>query len=138
MPLKKFPSGLVILVLLIFFINLSLALPNPSAVYCRELGYEYQIIDTEKGQEGLCVISEMEKLRGWDFFKGKIGQNHSYCAKKGFDIKVTDKGAVCVPNSLRLKSLKSSLSFEGILMTKMMNLDEKMKYPIGAEPRGIY
>jgi len=119
--MRKFWLGLVVIILLIFFTNLSFALPNPAAVYCEKLGYEYQIIDTEKGQEGLCVISNNLKLNAWDFFKGKVGKEYSYCAKKGYGTKyVSEKRgsvsygyAVClVPDTSHKLSSGASKSLE--------------------------
>ncbi|MCK4730727.1 MAG: thrombospondin type 3 repeat-containing protein [Candidatus Aenigmarchaeota archaeon] len=117
---------LVIICLLVFQINISFALSNPSAIYCEKLGYEYEIIDTPKGQEGLCVISTNTKFKAWDFLKGKIGQEYSYCAKNGYDIKImagnssfTSEYAVClVPES-------SSKLFSNIFLKK-----EKKEIPV--------
>ena len=29
---------------------------NPAAVYCDELGYDYEIVQTEDGERGVCII----------------------------------------------------------------------------------
>jgi len=66
---------------------------NPSAVYCKDLGYQYKIVKTDKGEEGICTFPDKTECEVWDFLKGKCGQNHSYCAKKGYDTKmINEKG----------------------------------------------
>ncbi len=61
--------------------------PNPSAVYCEKLGYEY-VIETDKfgNQIGMCLLPDGSKVDAWDFFRGKIKPEYSYCAKYGYDI----------------------------------------------------
>lgn len=84
---------------LLIFIFLALtvkALPNPSAVYCKELGYKYEIVETPLGQQGICVMPNQERCEAWDFFKGSCGKNFSYCARQGYDIETIDGIAVCV------------------------------------------
>jgi len=72
---------------------------NPASSYCNSLGYRY--IDGE------CIISDTEKVDAWDFIKGKAAQEHSFCAKQGYEIRTikdrekcaiygTEECAVCV------------------------------------------
>lgn len=70
--------GFIIAVLL-FFINPSLAIPNPSATYCVNLGYQYKIMtDSDRNQYGICVFPNGESCIGWDFYNGKCGEEYSY------------------------------------------------------------
>ncbi|MCK5039683.1 MAG: DUF333 domain-containing protein [Candidatus Aenigmarchaeota archaeon] len=77
---------------------------NPAAVYCQNLGYEYEIVRTDESSYGLCVFNDGFKCNAWDFFRGKCGKDYSYCAKKGYETKyiseqigsATYKYAVCV------------------------------------------
>ena len=79
--------------------------PNPTAAYCRQLGYQYDVREDEEGnQYGVCVFPDGSECNACDFFKGKCGKDYSYCARKGYDIETerVNKGsyytecAVCV------------------------------------------
>ena len=79
--------------------------PNPAAVYCKQLGYQYEIREDEEGNEyGVCIFPDGSEVNAWDFYNGECGQEYSYCAKQGYDIETerVDKGsyytecAVCV------------------------------------------
>jgi len=61
-----------------------LGMANPAAVYCRELGYEYEIVDAAKGQYGVCVLPDNSRCNDWGFLEGKCGQSYSYCARQGY------------------------------------------------------
>ena len=65
---------------------------NPAAVYCEMLGYRYRIDSSEMGQSGTCVLPDHEACNGWDFLAGKCGQEYSYCAQQGYDIKTVRDG----------------------------------------------
>lgn len=59
-------------------------IPNPSAVYCKGNGYDYQIrTDKDGNQYGVCVFPDDSECDGWDFFEGKCGQQYSFCEKNG-------------------------------------------------------
>jgi len=58
---------------------------NPAAVYCRELGYQYRIADTDEGQSGVCIFPGGGECDEWQFLQGKCGQAYSYCARQGYD-----------------------------------------------------
>jgi len=63
----------------------NLGMANPAAVYCRELGYEHRIVDTDEGQSGVCIFPDGSECDEWQFLQGKCGQTHSYCARQGYD-----------------------------------------------------
>jgi len=65
---------------------------NPAAVYCRELGYEYQVVDAAEGQHGVCVLPDGSECDGWGFLQGKCGQSYSYCATQGYDLVTKSDG----------------------------------------------
>ena len=83
---------------------------NPAAVYCEELGYEYQKIDTLNGQKGLCKFSERKTCDSWNFLRGECGKRHSYCSKLGYEMITKNDGrnslssdyAVCVSNGVEI------------------------------------
>jgi C1A family cysteine protease len=59
---------------------------NPAAVYCQELGYEYEIVDASEGQYGTCIFPGGSQCNEWSFLQGKCGRNYSYCARQGYDL----------------------------------------------------
>ena len=65
---------------------------NPAAVYCHELGYEYEIVDTAEGQYGTCAFPDDSKCEAWRFLEGKCGQSHSYCARHGYALITKSEG----------------------------------------------
>ena len=65
---------------------------NPAALQCLELGYEYQVVDELLGQAGYCVFPDGDKCEGWEFFSGKCGQEHSYCALNGYELRTVSDG----------------------------------------------
>ena len=70
---------------LLFFPSYAKALPNPAAIYCTWLGYDYNTArDTAGNQYGLCWFPDKSKANAWDFYRGKAGKKFSYCAKKGY------------------------------------------------------
>jgi putative hemolysin len=60
--------------------------PDPSAVYCNELGYS-----TANGD---CVFLDGTRCPTWHFYRGKCGQEWSLCANRGgrFENRVEDRG----------------------------------------------
>jgi putative hemolysin/PKD repeat protein len=83
------------------------AIMDPSAVYCDALGYEYVIVSTAEGECGYCKLPDGQLVDSWKFLQGEEGQECSYCALKGYEMKtvydgelankfLTGKCAVCV------------------------------------------
>ncbi|NHW24231.1 MAG: DUF333 domain-containing protein [Archaeoglobales archaeon] len=56
---------------------------NPAAVYCKQMGYEYRIENTAKGQAGICVFPDKTECEEWAFFRGECGQKW---AKVNFEV----------------------------------------------------
>lgn len=77
---------------------------NPAAVYCKEMGYKYEVINEPSGQRGVCIFPDGSECDEWAFLQGKCGGEHSYCTKCGYGIKTLTDGknpfsreyAVCV------------------------------------------
>jgi putative hemolysin len=65
---------------------------NPAAVYCEELGYEYRSVDTNEGQQGVCILPGGSRCNEWSFLQGKCGQGYSYCARHGYGSKTKTDG----------------------------------------------
>ncbi|HUT83293.1 MAG TPA: C1 family peptidase [Thermodesulfobacteriota bacterium] len=101
------------------------AIPNPAAVYCEDMGYEYKIIKTEAGEFGACVVDGNE-YEAWDFFDGEVGQEYSYCARQGYDIETVRDGkngfspkyAVCVSKDKERRRIP---------MADLMNFKERFR-----------
>lgn len=104
MGAKKAFLAVMTVLILVLLAGSAHALPNPAATYCSKLGYGYEIVPTENGQEGQCIVSEGVELDEWDFYRGKVGSGYSYCARYGYETqsKTIDMGgftteeAVCV------------------------------------------
>lgn len=77
---------------------------NPAAAYCDKLGYRYEVTSETKGEDGMVYLPDGQRVNAWDFYKGKVGQQFSYGAKKGYTVycekKIVDgcviEEAVCV------------------------------------------
>ncbi|MFQ5435789.1 MAG: DUF333 domain-containing protein, partial [Anaerolineae bacterium] len=51
-------------------------LGNPSAVYCVEQGYQFEIFTLENGSQcGACVFPGGSFCRSWDYFHGDCRPN---------------------------------------------------------------
>ena len=80
---------------------------NPAAIYCSKLGYNYNVIDTDNGQDGICTFPDGSKCEEWQFLGGLCAQNYSYCALNGYDIMTKNVSntssiyAVCVNKTTR-------------------------------------
>lgn len=89
--MKKLLFLFLLVVFYFIIVDITFATPNPAAVYCKELGYEYKIVDTDQGQKGVCIFPDKE-CEEWDFFTGGCGKEYSYCVKKGYDIETATDG----------------------------------------------
>ena len=65
---------------------------DPAAVYCTDLGYQFEISEDD-GHRGICRLPDGEACDAWEFLEGKCGQNHSYCAQQGLEVKTVSDGA---------------------------------------------
>ena len=92
---------------------------NPAAAYAHAMGYEFKTKTDAQGNEfGVTILPGGTEVKAWDFFKGKVAPEYSYCNKKGYFVKtkvLSEKGfstecAVCYSNS-DLKNFKNSPLF---------------------------
>lgn len=44
---------------------------NPASVYCVEQGGRVEIVTTEKGQLGICVLPDGRRIEEWAFFRSR-------------------------------------------------------------------
>ncbi len=99
-------SKVVFLALALLAVPASLGISNPASVYCNAQGYDLEIRTNPEtgGEVGYCVFPDGSACKEWDFYRGKCGQNFTYCEKQGYRIenRVEDMGsftveyAVCV------------------------------------------
>ena len=141
-------KNIIIVLCFVAFLSVNVAaMSNPSAVYCEEMGYNFEIQNTADGEKGICVVDNEHKFGAWEFFQGKVGKEYSYCTKHGYDIMTASDGkspyskdyAVCISKEPVYKKLKRFIqgSFDKpnkIPMTELMNLDEK----INCEEKRLY
>ena len=91
---------------------------NPAAIYCHDLGYQYDIVDGPNGQRGVCTFPNGTSADAWDFLKGKAAQEYSYCAINDYQTKTLSDGgssisleyAVCVDNDEKVVGSVEKLS----------------------------
>lgn len=81
---------------------------DPSTVYCIELGYEGKTItNDEGGQYGICIFPDKSECDTWAFFRGKCGQEWSYCEQHGYELKDLKpnegwlKGGICIDKNTK-------------------------------------
>jgi len=124
---KKMGWGVVIFAIVMSFsLSSALALKNPSAVYCKEMGYEYIIKENEAGQMGICKFSETESCPAQEFLAGKCGEEYGYCEKEGYELKTINNPEKCsaVPFSSECAVCVLEKG-EEIEVAKLMELDFK-------------
>jgi len=51
-------------------------MPNPAAVYCKDLGYKYEIREDPKtkGQYGVCIFPDKSECDAWAFYRRECGK----------------------------------------------------------------
>ncbi|HUW05803.1 MAG TPA: GEVED domain-containing protein [Williamwhitmania sp.] len=81
----------ITILLAVLFISVSLyaqkGFKNPAAAYCEYLGYKYSVqTDARNGSVGVVTLPNGKTVNAWDFYRGKIGQEYSYAALKGYEI----------------------------------------------------
>jgi subtilisin family serine protease len=64
-------------------------------------GYKYEL-GVGEGGASICIFPDESNCTAWNFYRGKCGQNWSYCAKRGYGLKnLTNdegwgEGAICI------------------------------------------
>ena len=71
------------------------AMLNPAAVYCEACGYTYIIETLPEGEVGLCQLPDGQEVDAWDFLRGKVGLEWSYCAQLGYEAKHVEESDIC-------------------------------------------
>jgi len=110
---------------------------NPAAAYCELMGYGYSVVQDASGNEvGTCTLPNGQKVNAWDFYKGKVAQEYSYAAKKGYEIQnevetvngYTTERAVC---TREVKGVQEKLTLEELMALNgdQLQLVSKSKSP---------
>jgi len=104
---------------------------DPSAVYCEDLGYEFEVMDADEGGYAVCIFPDGSSCEAWSFLEGTCGESYSYCATQGYDLITKTDGhnalsvdyAVCVDGEEEIGAV-----------TELMDLSEKATR--GTSPAG--
>ncbi|MGD8813649.1 MAG: C1 family peptidase, partial [Anaerolineales bacterium] len=70
----------------------AISMGNPAAVYCTEMGYQFEIVMTDAGLKGVCHLPEGLTCDAWKYLEGLCGQEYSYCAELGYRIQIQVDG----------------------------------------------
>jgi C1A family cysteine protease/putative hemolysin len=91
--MKKVIVSIMVPVVVFMFVGYVLAgVPNPAAVYCKDMGFESRVVmSPDGGQHSICIFPDGE-CDAWDFLEGLCGVNHSYCSQQGYNLVVKDDG----------------------------------------------
>ena len=71
---------------------MSMGVANPAAIYCLEMGYEYEVVKTDRGEVGICTFPDGTSCDAWDFYRGESGREWSYCAREGWATETASAG----------------------------------------------
>ena len=71
------------------------AMLNPAAVYCEACGYTYVVETLPEGEVGLCQLPDGQNVDAWDFLRGKVALEWSYCAQQGYEAKYVEESDLC-------------------------------------------
>ncbi len=124
--------------------TIAAAAPNPAAVYCTSLGYEYKIVEGADGQHGIVIPAPGVELDAWDFFVGKIGNEYSYGARMGYETQHVRKTVgtyvveygLCVPKEEGKKQGLESIPTVELMRRNGHWIEEKAERPHPADVPG--
>lgn len=106
---------------------------NPAYLYCTELGYEYQTEKTDLGEIGYCVIKG-EQYDAWEFFRGEVATDFSYCAREGYNMKVEKMN-----NEFSKTTVYCTKDGEDFVQTERMGISSSDEEPRdNSEENGIF
>ncbi len=44
-------------------------MPNPAAVFCKEQGGAYRVVQEAEGERGICVLRDGREVDAWGYFR---------------------------------------------------------------------
>lgn len=102
--------------------NILVYMANPAAVYCTDLGYEYETRAGDNGEVGICIMPDDSECNQWDFYAGTCGAEYSYCAQQGYALETRADGkdafsstyAICIDTEGQELGSVSDLSALGM------------------------
>jgi putative hemolysin len=108
-----------IMVLMALFVlsSASSAMLNPALSYCDAMGYDHFEIETKEGTKVVCVLPGKNPVDAWDFLRGDVGLEHSYCEKNGLVAKKSVNSPTC-----KFCTVCVQENGEEIEVTKLMGL----------------
>ncbi len=84
-------------------IDISVGAADPAPRYARKMGCERRVDKTkEEGDYAYCIFPDGSECEEWAFYRGKCGQEWSYCAQQGYGMKDLtqnegwEKGGICI------------------------------------------
>ncbi len=86
---------LLSMVILLCSTSQAFAMLNRAAAYCSALGYENLTGLVKKGETALCKLPNNVIVDAYDFLRGKIALEWSYCAQEGYEAKRVEESDVC-------------------------------------------
>lgn len=101
---------------------------NPAAKYCSDLGYQYQVKNTDQGEVGFCVFPNGQKVDGWNFAQGKAGQDFNYCKKMGYESELVTNDSLCqsiYSKDCIICKLPNGFKYEATMLMKIDSQSEK-------------
>ena len=75
--------------------SVSRALLDPAPVYCKAMGYEFVLEETEGGEMGVCILPNGSQVNAQEFLSGQVARQWSYCEQNGYQSKAVDDPAQC-------------------------------------------
>ena len=73
------------LLLLAIILSAVSATPNPSALYCVDMGYNYVTDHTPDGDIGICQFPDGSYTEAWAFLMGESRIDMAYCGANGLE-----------------------------------------------------
>lgn len=109
--------------------------PNPAAVYCKDMGFQSRVVTAPDGaQHSVCVLPD-EECDAWDFLEGLCGQSHSYCAQHGYDLQVMHDGQDPFSNPYAACFDRTTGELIGSV-TRLLNYPDLLNRGLWPQPEG--
>lgn len=130
--MKKLIVPFMVSIMVFIFVGyVHAGMPNVADIYCSDLGYIAETItENDGGQHSICIFPDGSSCDTWRFLEGTCGETYSYCAQKGYGLKVKTDGknpfslspyyAVCVDKHGK----------EVGIVTDMMGFQKKYMKPL--------
>ena len=124
----------IIIAAVIFFLTplfhlsaMETGMRNPSAAYCVDLGYEYDVRETVEGEFGVCIFPDGSEAVGWKFFAGQEKREYNFCAINGYGTKTVSDERCVYSGKCTLCVLEDGIEKEvtSLMKLKVVVVDQK-------------